>query len=70
MRRSHRVKVAKELNAAMLEVQGQGTETKLNGLVRLMSWGEDSLEKFGVGLAGGEKDKGRRWANDVLGIEA
>ena len=52
MRRSQRVKVAKELNAAILESQGQGMETRLGGLVRLMSWGEEKLEKGGVSLPG------------------
>ena len=67
MRRNQRVKVAKELNAAILESQGQGMETKLSGLVRLMAWGEEKLEKAGVTLPEGEKDKGRKWADAVLG---
>jgi len=69
MRRSQRAKVAKELNAAILESQGQGMETKLNGLVRLMSWGEEKLEKAGVGLPAEEKDRGRQWADVVLNGE-
>jgi hypothetical protein len=50
MRRSQRLKVAKELNAAILESQGQGLETRLGGLVRLLGWGEERLreEKFVV----------------------
>jgi hypothetical protein len=70
MRRSQRVKVAKELNAAILESQGQGMETRLGGLVRLMSWGEERLEKAGVTLPGEERDKGRKWANAVLSLES
>jgi hypothetical protein len=66
MKRSQRVKVAKELNAAILESQGNGMETKLSGLVKLMSWGEEKLESAGVGLPGDEKDKGRKWADAVL----
>lgn len=66
MRRSQRVKVAKELNAAILESQGQGSETKISGLVRLMAWGEERLEKAGVGLPGDDKDRGRKWADQVL----
>lgn len=65
MRRSQRVKVAKELNAAILESQGLGMETKLSGLVRLMSWGEDRLEKAGLAIPGGE----RGWADEVLKAE-
>lgn len=70
MRRSQRVKVAKELNAAILESQGQGMETKLSGLVRLMAWGEDKLEKAGVTLPEGEKGRGRQWADAVLSHES
>lgn len=62
MRRSQRVKVARELNAAILESQGLGMETKLGGLIRLMSWGEDRLEKAGCSVPGGE----RGWAEAVL----
>ena len=66
MRRGQRVKVAKELNAAILESQGQGMETKMSGLVRLMAWGEEKLEKVGVGLPISEKNRGRHWAEVVL----
>jgi hypothetical protein len=66
MKRAQRVKVAKELNSAILESQGNGTETKLTGLVKLMSWGEEKLEKAGAGLPAGEKNRGRTWANQVL----
>lgn len=52
MRKEHRVKVAKELNAAILESQGQGQETKLSGLVRLMSWGEGHLQAKGLSVPG------------------
>ena len=69
MRRSQRVKVAKELNAAILESQGQGVETKMTGLVRMMAWGEERLEKAGVGLPLEEKDRGRGWADVVLNGE-
>lgn len=69
MKRSQRVKVAKELNAAILESQGNGMETKLSGLVKLMSWGEEKLENAGVGLPGDEKDKGRTWAGLILAGE-
>ncbi len=48
MRKEHRIKVAKELNAAILESQGQGQETRLGGLVKLMSWGENQLHLRGV----------------------
>ena len=66
MRRGQRVRVAKELNAAILESQGEGMETKMSGLVRLMAWGEEKLEKAGVGLPISEKDRGRQWADVVL----
>lgn len=63
MKRTQRVKVAKELNAAILESQGQGMETKLGGLVRLMLWGEERLNKAGIGV---NDDRGRQWADIVL----
>lgn len=52
MRKEHRTKVAKELNAAILESQGQGQETKLSGLIRLMSWGEGHLQAKGLVVPG------------------
>jgi hypothetical protein len=64
MRRTQRVKVAKELNAAILESQGQGMETKVGGLVRLMTWGEDRLNKAGVRIS---DERGKEWADVVLG---
>lgn len=64
MKRTQRIKVAKELNAAILESQGQGMETKLAGLVRLMTWGEERLNKAGVGPI---DDRGRGWPGVVLG---
>ena len=70
MRRSQRIKVAKELNAAILESQGQGMETKLGGLVRLMSWGEEWLEKAGVWVPSEEPSKGKKWADAVLSHES
>ncbi|EIW73102.1 hypothetical protein TREMEDRAFT_37146 [Tremella mesenterica DSM 1558] len=66
MRRSQRVKIAKELNAAILESNGQGMETKLSGLVRLMAWGEEKLETSGMALPNIEKYRGRKWAEAVL----
>lgn len=66
MKRAQRVKVARELNSAILESQGNGTETKLTGLVKLMSWGEEKLEASGVSLPSGEKTRGRDWAKQVL----
>lgn len=63
MKRDQRSKVAKELNAAILESQGQGMETKLAMLVRLMTWGEERLNKHGVGV---NDDRGRQWADLVL----
>jgi hypothetical protein len=69
MRRSQRVRVAKELNAAILESQGQGMETRLGGLVRMMNWGEEVISKAGVTLPGDERDKGRRWASAILSLE-
>jgi hypothetical protein len=66
MKRAQRVKVAKELNSAILESQGNGTETKLTGLVKLMSWGEEKLESSGVSLPIGDKTRGRNWAKQVL----
>lgn len=45
MRRSQRLKVAKELNAAILESQGQGLETRLSGLVRLLGWSEERMQE-------------------------
>ncbi|GHJ85832.1 hypothetical protein NliqN6_2234 [Naganishia liquefaciens] len=52
MRKEHRTTVAKELNAAILDSQGQGQETKLSGLVKLMAWTEDALESKGVPISG------------------
>lgn len=69
MKRSQRIKVAKELNAAILESQGLGVESKLGGMVRLMSWGEERLESSGVILPQGEEGKGRLWASQVLAAE-
>ena len=69
MRRGQRMKVSKELNAAILESRGQGKETKLSGLVKLMAWGEESLEKAHVGLPKDDKVVGRQWADEVLGRE-
>lgn len=66
MTRRQRHKVAKELNAAILASQGQSKETRLMGLVRLMSWGEERLEKAGVGLPEGEAARGRRWVEGIL----
>ena len=66
MKRAQRVKVAKELNSAILESQGNGTETKLTGLVQLMAWGEEKLESSGVVLPAGERSRGRNWAGQVL----
>lgn len=63
MKRDQRSKVAKELNAAILESQGQGMETKLAGLVRLMRWGEERLSKAGVGPG---DERGRGWPDVVL----
>nr|ODO02669.1 hypothetical protein L204_01408 [Cryptococcus depauperatus CBS 7855] len=70
MKRSQRAKVARELNAAILETQGYGVETKLSGLVRLMAWGEEKLvEGSSVSLPEDERRKGRTWANAVLAGE-
>ncbi|KIR30605.1 hypothetical protein I307_03716 [Cryptococcus deuterogattii 99/473] len=70
MKRSQRVKVAKELNAAILENQGYGMETKLSGLVRLMAWGEEKLvEGSDVVIPEEEQGKGRAWADAVLSGE-
>lgn len=66
MKRSQRIKIAKELNAAILESQGSGMENKLSGLVRLMSWGEEKLELSGLGLPADEREKGRKWADQIL----
>ncbi|WVQ71312.1 hypothetical protein IAR50_000840 [Cryptococcus sp. DSM 104548] len=67
MKKSHRVKVAKELNMAILENQGYGTDTKLSGLIRLMAWGEQKLvESSGVPIPEVEQQKGRTWADSVL----
>ncbi len=52
MRKEQRIKVAKELNSAILESQGQGQETKLGGLIRLMSWGESMLRDKGITVPG------------------
>ena len=68
MKRSQRVRVAKELNAAILESQGQGMESRLGGLVRLMCWGEERIEAVGMSLPAEELDKGRKWADRVLEI--
>jgi hypothetical protein len=69
MKRAQRIKVAKELNAAILESQGLGVESKLGGMVRLMSWGEERLESAGCALPQGEEGKGRLWASQVLAAE-
>lgn len=63
MSRDQRTKVAKELNAAILDSQGQGKETKLAGLIRLMGWGEERLSKAGITV---HDDRGRQWADAVL----
>jgi hypothetical protein len=68
MKKSYRLKVAIELNAAVLESQGQGIETKLSGLVRLMAWGEERLERNSVELPLDDKDRGRTWARVVLDV--
>ena len=52
MRKEHRTTVAKELNAAILDSQGQGQETKLSGLVKLMAWTEEALESKGLPIPG------------------
>ncbi len=52
MRKEQRIKVAKELNAAVLDSQGQGQETRLGGLIRLMSWGEEQLRGRGITVPG------------------
>ncbi|TYJ53650.1 hypothetical protein B9479_005738 [Cryptococcus floricola] len=68
MKKAHRVQVARELNMAILENQGYGTDTKLSGLVRLMAWGEQKLvESSGVPVPEAEQNKGRAWADAVLG---
>lgn len=64
MKRTQRIKVATELNAAILESQGQGMEPKLGGLVRLMMWGDERLCKAGVGVS---DDRGKQWPDVVLG---
>lgn len=69
MKRSQRIKVAKELNAAILESQGLGVESKLGGLLRLMSWGEERLENVGVSLPLGEEGRGQLWASRILAHE-
>lgn len=66
MKKSQRIKIAKELNAAILESQGCGMENKLSGLVRLMSWGEEKMEQLGYELYAEEKGKGKRWADEIL----
>lgn len=63
MKRTQRIKVAMELNAAILESQGQGTQPKVGDLVRLMSWGEERLNKAGVGSG---DERGRAWPDVVL----
>ncbi|WWC60679.1 uncharacterized protein I303_103255 [Kwoniella dejecticola CBS 10117] len=66
MKRSHRIKISKELNSAILENQGHGKETKLNGLIKLMAFGEKHLIDHGLGLPVNERFKGRQWADKVL----
>ncbi|WWC68291.1 uncharacterized protein I206_102214 [Kwoniella pini CBS 10737] len=66
MKRSHRIKISKELNSAILENQGHGKETKLNGLIKLMAFGEKNLIDHGLGLPVNERFKGRQWADKVL----
>ncbi|WWC96606.1 hypothetical protein V866_003476 [Kwoniella sp. B9012] len=68
MKKSYRVEVSKELNSAILENQGHGRETKLNGLIRLMAFGENKLVDAGLGLPVQEKEKGRNWAKKILNL--
>ncbi|OCF75333.1 hypothetical protein I204_04188 [Kwoniella mangroviensis CBS 8886] len=68
MKKSYRVEISKELNSAILENQGHGRETKLNGLVRLMAFGENKLVDAGLGLPVQEKEKGRNWAKKILDL--
>ncbi|WWD05379.1 hypothetical protein V865_003454 [Kwoniella europaea PYCC6329] len=68
MKKSYRVEISKELNSAILENQGHGRETKLNGLIRLMAFGENKLVDAGLGLPVQEKEKGRNWAKKILNL--
>lgn len=52
LKAEHRTQVAKMLNAAILDSQGQGQETRLSGLVKLMSWGEGKLKNKGIHVPG------------------
>ncbi|WVW80516.1 hypothetical protein I302_102501 [Kwoniella bestiolae CBS 10118] len=65
MKRSYRIQISQELNSAILENQGHGKETKLNGLVKLMAFGEKKLVDNGLGLPIQEREKGRKWANQI-----
>ena len=69
MKKSQRVKVAKELNSAILQSHGQGMEPKLGGLVRLLSWGQQRLKDVGIGVPWEEEDKGHMWADSVLSVD-
>lgn len=42
---AQRLKTAGEVNAAILESFSQGKEVKLEGLLKLMGWGEATLEQ-------------------------
>ncbi len=42
---AQRLKTAGEVNAAILESLSQGKEVKLVGLLKLMGWGESTLEQ-------------------------
>jgi hypothetical protein len=44
-KQDRREKVAKELNAAILEGQGRGCESRLVGVWRCLKWGESELER-------------------------
>ena len=69
MKRGQRMKVAKELNASILESQGQSKQTRISGLVKLMGWGEEAISKAGVSLTEEEQYRGRKWANAILSLE-
>jgi len=69
MKRNQRVKVARELNVAILESQGLGGESRVKGLIRLMCFSEDRLEILGIGMGSntGAGARGRGWIDTILG---
>jgi hypothetical protein len=67
MQRSQRHLIAKELNSAILGSQGSALDTKLSGLLRLMSWSEERMAKAGAKVPESDRQMDRKWADQLLG---